>query len=168
MDISRFFSPEKQDAPFSSYEEYTRCLFACVDACLSSYIGSLMTLFAAEGGGFKNILYPDIEIARDLCEKHLADFSAGQSAGTAPKEDGKGEISDDLFDLFDEFSDDTAGSEEQEIPIEEMLDLVAHRASLTDEQQVPMPLWSLCRKLEFAPFTVFAFACAILSSTQTN
>ena len=37
MDISRFFSSEKQDAPFSSYEEYTRCLFACVDACYGNH-----------------------------------------------------------------------------------------------------------------------------------
>ena len=28
-----------------------------------------MGLFANDAGGFKNILYPDIEVARDLCEK---------------------------------------------------------------------------------------------------
>ena len=81
MDSKLLFPAEKKDLPFSSYEEFTRCLFACVDNRLFSYISTLMSLFAAEGGGFKNILYPDIEVAYDLCEKHLSDYLRSQESG---------------------------------------------------------------------------------------
>ena len=45
-----------REVPFQSYEAYTDSLFACVDKQLSAYIENLMGLFAADNGGFKNIL----------------------------------------------------------------------------------------------------------------
>ncbi len=171
MDSKLLFPAEKKDIPFSSYEEFTRCLFACVDNRLFSYISTLMSLFAAEGGGFKNILYPDIEVAHDLCEKHLSDYLRSQESGKAGPEGQEEEVDLDgeLAGLFGAFSSAPEKPEEPEdgMTMEEQLDYVRRRASLTGPQ-VSMPLWSLCEKLEFAPFTLFAFTCAILSSTQTN
>ena len=177
MDFDARFAPETRDTPYPSYEAYTSQLFACVDRQLSSYIQDLMSLFAQDNGGFKNILYPDIEIAYDLCNKHLSDMERGmeapaqEAAGQAPAEDDDldGLFGDELMgDLFSAFADEGGIPTPTARPIEELLDHVAARAAATDPAQVPMPLYQLCAKLEFSPFATFAFACAILSSTQTN
>jgi len=165
-----FFDLEKQNLPFSGYQEYTDHLFACVDRQLSTYIDHLMHLFAADNGGFKNVLYPDIEIARDLCEKHLLDFHA-KTAGTADNHDAEQDIplfSDDLAALYEDLSgqaEESAPAAQEDTSIEALMNYIDQRASLTE---VPLPLHALCRKLDFSPFTTFCFACAILSSTQTN
>jgi hypothetical protein len=156
------------EQPFSGYQEYTEYLFACVDRQLSAYIERLMRLFAADNGGFKNVLYPDIEVARDLCAKHLMDFQAGgePSSGESAAEPDA-ELDDELAALFSDFSQPAASADQKaaDTSIEELLDYIDRRAALT---QAPLPLYQLCKKLEFSNFTVFCFACAILSSTQTN
>ena len=173
MDMTDLFRPEDREKPFASYQEYTEYLFACVDRQLSLYIQKLMGLFANDAGGFKNILYPDIEVARDLCEKHLSDFAlkaVPEGEAPAPAEDGLSPEEDSLGgldDLFSEFSQPEAEGGE-EIPVEELLDYISRRAALTDLSATPMPIYRLCSKLGFSPFTTFCFACAILSSTQTN
>ncbi|MBP0981099.1 MAG: hypothetical protein J5968_02750, partial [Oscillospiraceae bacterium] len=68
MNIFTHFTDESRETPFSSYQEYTEFLFACVNQQLSNYIEGLMRIFANDNGGFKNVLYPDIEIAHDLCQ----------------------------------------------------------------------------------------------------
>ena len=156
-----FFDLTKREVPFVSYQEYTDHLFACVDKQLSTYIDGLMRLFFSDNGGFKNVLYPDIEVARDLCEKHLMDFRTKDS-----REEEMPELPDEFSDLFGDLAE--AAEEEQQnddMPVEDLLAYINHRASLT---KVPLPLYRLCRKLDFSPFTTFCFACAILSSTQTN
>ena len=165
------FDLEKRDSPFDSYEEYTNHLFACVDLRLSGYINRLMHLFASENGGFKNVLYPDIEVARDLCEQHILDFRSKRKAksgfqeGPLPEETE--ELPEDLMAIFAELSGPQPEDEpaEQDLTLEEMLEYVDHRAGLT---QIPLPLYRLCEKLEFSHFTTFCFACALLSSTQTS
>ena len=69
-----FFDLNLRDEPFVDYQDYTNHLFACVNLQLSAYIQRLMPLFAEDSGGFKNVLYPDIEVARDLCAQQLIDF----------------------------------------------------------------------------------------------
>ena len=163
-----FFDFEKKNTPFSGYREYTEHLFACVDRQLSSYIEHLMQLFASDGGGFKNVLYPDIEIARDLCEKHLADFHAAAVSDTQSTDEADDDLilPDELVSLFAGFGDELpAAPAQKETDIADLLAYIDHRAALTEQ---PLPLYDLCAKLHFAPFTVFCFACAILSSTQTN
>ena len=157
-----FFDLTKRDMPFSSYQEYTDHLFACVDRQLASYIDGLMSLFASDNGGFKNVLYPDIEVARDLCEKHLMDF---RTKGGEETQEELPELPEELSALFDNLAEEEQDKQDGDQTLEELLDYIDHRASLT---QVPLPLYHLCRKLEFSPFTTFCFACAILSSTQTN
>lgn len=180
MDLFTAFSPQRRETPFQSYGEYTDCLFACVDYQLSGYIDNLMGLFASDNGGFKNILYPDIEVARELCEKHLADFSlkaGGGSGGMASPLEEAPDLPDgleglegfgELEDLFSSFAGESVTEAVPAMTVEEMLACIDHRASLTDPEQVYMPLYQLCRKCGFSPFTTFAFACGVLSSTQTN
>ena len=160
-----FFDLTKRESPFASYQEYTDHLFACVDRQLSSYIDGLMRLFASDNGGFKNVLYPDIEVARDLCEKHLLDFRAKGSGESEELPEFSDELPDELSALFGELTEAAAEQQNDDMPVEDLLAYIDHRASLTE---VPLPLYRLCRKLDFSPFTTFCFACAILSSTQTN
>ena len=107
MNLTAVFSPETMEKPFESYGEYTDYLFSCVDLQLSSHIRSLMDLFAREDGSFRNILYPDIDSAYSLCEKHLADFSA-RTAPKAPESAPEGisalEEDSDLMELFAGFA----------------------------------------------------------------
>ena len=166
------FDVTRRDLPFADYQEYTDHLFACVDRQLSAYIDDMMRLFAGENGGFKNVLYPDIEVARDLCEKHLLDFQAKtvmmEETATLtdePEVDEEAFLPEGLAELFGALSGESAPEPEEETPVEELMDYIHHRAALTE---VPLPLYSLCRKLDFSPFTTFCFACAVLSSTQTN
>ena len=162
-----FFDQSLRETPFADYRDYTDHLFACVDRQLSSYVGVLMRLFASDNGGFKNVLYPDIEIARDLCEKHLLDFrSRTENGGADENPDGADVLPDELSALFGALTEElpTSAVEDDE-NIEALMDYIDRRASLTE---APLPLYRLCRRLEFSPFTTFCFACAVLSSTQTN
>ena len=162
-----FFDQSLRETPFADYREYTDHLFACVDRQLSSYVSDLMRLFASDNGGFKNVLYPDIEIARDLCEKHLLDFRSRAEKGGADEEpDGADDLPDELSALFGALAEEShVPAAEDEENIEALMDYIDRRASLTE---APLPLYRLCRRLEFSPFTTFCFACAVLSSTQTN
>ena len=167
------FERDWSERPFADYQDYTDHLFACVDRQLSAYIDGMMRLFAGNDGGFKNVLYPDIEVARDLCEKHLTDFRAKMAgpAAAAPQETEAAEepdLPDDLLELFGALGGEERVPEagpEKEMSVEERMAYIDHRAALTE---TPLPLYDLCRKLEFSPFTTFCFACAVLSSTQTN
>ncbi len=175
MNLTAVFSPETMEKPFESYGEYTDYLFSCVDLQLSSHIRSLMDLFAREDGSFRNILYPDIDSAYSLCEKHLADFSA-RTAPKAPESAPEGisalEKDSDLMELFAGFAQAepaSAAVQEASAPsIEELFRYVRSRAAHTDPAVTPLPLYALSEKLEMDDFTLFCFACAILSSTQTN
>ena len=131
-----FFDLTKREVPFASYQEYTDHLFACVDRQLSAYIDGLMRLFASDNGGFKNVLYPDIEVARDLCEKHLMDFHA-KGGGEAEQE--LPELSDELSALFGDLAEAAEEEETEEaLSVEDLLAYIDHRASLTE---VPLPLY---------------------------
>lgn len=163
------FSEELRETPFSGYQEYTEYLFAGVNRQLSRYIEGLMELFAAESGGFKNVLYPDIEIAHDLCCKQLNDFIAGSGEKEASHGEEFEGFGDELDALFLEFSaEEEVEEESEELSLVDALEYVRHRASLTDVKEIPLPLYQLMKKMGFSPFAEFAFACSLLSSTQTS
>ena len=173
MNLSAAFSPETRELPFASYGEYTDYLFSCVDLQLSAYIRDLMGLFAREDGSFRNILYPDIDTAYSLCEKHLADFAARTGRQDMPEEQTGPETEEDdgLTDLFASLAEPAPQPEPEPAPalaIAELLAYVRSRAEKTDPAVTPLPLHALCEKLGMDDFTLFCFACAILSSTQTN
>ncbi len=174
--LNELFSQSEREKPFESYQQYTDYLFACVDMRLARYIAGLMSLFANDNGGFKNVIYPDIEIARDLCDKQLADFVLKTASDENQAQQSQQEsVSDKSFadseldDLFTEFADDGRGSEVpiQELSADECMEYIAHRADIA-ASEISIPLYKLCTKLDFSHFTTFCFACAILSSTQTS
>jgi hypothetical protein len=181
------------DRPFASYEEYTSYIFSCVDRQIHVYLDELKGIFAAGQGGFKNVLYPDIEIASDLTSKHLSDFfsrdipdsqdasdsqdspdaDAVSETAEEPTEDSENESDGDLLDLFGDFAAEeesySGGIDvDTEQPVTELMAYIRARAELNDDDKVFMPLHRLCKKGNFSDFTIFCFACAILSSTQTN
>lgn len=182
MLFSDFFSPDSAHTPFESYEQYTRCLFALVDHLLSRYVEHMKQVFVSESGAFKNVLYPDLEIASDLCSEHLAAFllSPPSSQVSKPLDDlpasndsldiPPDSDDDNMFDaLFAQFQEpDVSAPPEPDLSPLDVLDLIASRANATDLSVTPLPLFSLAQKLQLSHFSLFCFSCAILASTQTN
>lgn len=172
MDLFDF---SKENTPFESYNAYANHLFACVNLRLSAYIKHLMALFSAEGGGYKNVIYPDIEIASDLCEAQLAEFRSRYAAGAkkaAEPPAQAAQVSSELAALFADFcaqEKKASGAKQQQAlqdhSPERLLSYIEHRAALTE---IPLPLYSLCKKQGFSTFGTFCFACAVLASTQTS
>ncbi len=158
-----FFDLNLRDEPFVDYQDYTNHLFACVNLPLSAYIQRLMPLFAEDSGGFKNVLYPDIEVARDLCAQQLIDFHPAVPALNDSSNDEKAEeVSDELEALFADIME-VEPEKEPTLGPKELLAYINARAALAE---VFLPLYKLCRN--FAPYTCFCFACGILFSTQTR
>ncbi len=78
------FGESRRHTPFTGYDEYMDYIFACVNFRLSDYIQVLMGKYDAGQGNYKNVLYPDIEIAYELCSDHILRFSregVGKAAG---------------------------------------------------------------------------------------
>ncbi|MCR4658602.1 MAG: ATP-binding protein [Lachnospiraceae bacterium] len=181
--------------PFKDYNEYMEYIFDCVNTGLDSYITSMKTVYASEDGGYKNVLYPDLEIASDMCKTRIDSFY--RDAGAEKQEDeeededilsgGSEDDSEDIEDEDDELlsllgsfgtsdSDEeeeekagtSAHSEDKGIGLTDRLRFIEERAELSEEQGLNLPFHRLCYKMKFEPFTVFCFAAGILSSTQTD
>ncbi|SCY60507.1 ATPase family associated with various cellular activities (AAA) [Lachnospiraceae bacterium XBB2008] len=117
------FNDELNTKPFKSYSEYMQYIFDCVNSALDVYISGLKVIYANGEGGYKNIMYPDIELAGDTCRNRLTEsYKEGseQTESSEPKpadksddDFGSDEDSDDLFgDAFDDmFSDDDEDEE---------------------------------------------------------
>ncbi len=175
MKFSDFFSADSAAVPFESYTQYTEFLFACVDRRLDEYVSGLMATFTAENGSVKNVLYPDLEIAYSLCQQHLETFlsstaastEAGHGMDTGLDDDiSLGSEFDDLFASFASENTDPDMDDSSSAPsITELFSIVRKRASVTE---VPLPLHQLSERLGLSDFSLFCFACAVLSATQTN
>ena len=184
-----------RDTSFRDYDEYMQFVFNCVNTALDQYIDVMKTTYASEQGGYKSILYPDIEIAGDTCRNQIERFytgdeadqdtdkDAGQEDLEAEDENGDSdesedsEVDDELMALLGAFSvkseepkkSSSAGSrEDSAMSLREKLEYIDDRAAATIENGIPLPFYTLTKKLKFEPFTVFCFACGILSSTQTD
>ena len=204
MNINGKFRAEWRNQPFADYNEYMDYIFACVNYRLSGYIEGLMKKYDAGQGNYKNVMYPDIKIAHDLCCDQTMRFAqweaaayggdkeeaaeSGEYAAKKRKNAAMGggetaEIDRELSELlgafrmsadeekYDEMKyGETENSEEKggSLSIEEMMDFIDARLSVTDTFRVKLPFYELCRKLGFGHFTVFALAGALLSSTQTS
>jgi AAA+ superfamily predicted ATPase len=185
MSANELFPQELKEQPFGSHAEYAACLFACVNARMDVYIARMKPLFMNETGAYKNVLYPDIETAHDICKNRLADFIAGPAprAGAGPSAaadplaaDMPGGFSDpadglsDLADFFAEFSEAPPADERPSFDIraDELLAYAEGRARATDLARVPLPIYALSRKLDLSPFSLFCFAAALLSAAQTD
>ena len=114
------FREELSEVPFESYEEYMDYIFACVNVRLTDYIENLMGKYATGQGQYKNIMYPDIEIAYNLCNDNVLLFSGKDlldedevNEGTPLEETFSG-LDDELQDLLGAFSEETQDADEEE------------------------------------------------------
>ena len=178
MGIETRFRDELRNKPFESYDEYMDYIFACVDVRLSDYIENLMRKYAAGQGNYKNVMYPDIEIAHNLCKDRMIQFiqSENKSYETEDDEEENEILEDDeeLMDLLNVFAsaqvsqDETEEEETSSFGVEDMMSFIDARISITNINAVKLPFYELCKKLEFGHFSTFTLACAVLSSTQTS
>ncbi len=171
---------------FSGYDEYMRHVFHCVNLCLSAYLDNMKLTFANGQGGFKNVLYPDLEIASDSCNEQLVKYEQTYGVVTEEKEEEEDIEQDDidaeLLELLGAFSEapeddadeDTGGSTGGTgkrfvgFDISERLRWIEACGRKTAETGVSMPFFELTQKLEMRPFALFTFAGGVLSSTQTD
>ena len=190
------YDSKYKDQPFKDYDEYMQYIFNSVNMALDQYIDVMKTTYASDQGGYKSILYPDIEIAGDTCRNKVEQFYQEEGAeydelsddtdAEEGEEEGEGEAEDasesdvdnELMALLGAFSasEDTSKKKEKKsgsgagakLPIREKLAYIDERARITVESGIPLPFYTLAHKLGFEPFTLFCFACGILSSTQTD
>ena len=182
------YDSQLRDTPFKDYDEYMQYVFNCVNTALDQYIEVMKTMYASEQGGYKSVLYPDIEIAGDTCRIQIERFyNDGEMPDSSDEdkeeefqeeESDEPEMDDELISLLGAFSatDDEPEKkaqsalyeEEGQMSLWERLAFIEERAALTVEQGTALPFYALTQKLKFEPFTVFCFACGILSSTQTD
>ncbi|MBQ9633015.1 MAG: hypothetical protein IJV04_08925, partial [Lachnospiraceae bacterium] len=191
---------------FKDYDEYMGNVFDCVNKCLFQYLENMKTVYSNGQGGYKNVLYPDLEMASDSTREQIQKFAAytqeseaaSGSAGEDEEEDwgdwdldGESEseeeeedesIDDELMGLLSTFGSmsEEEGEEllEQEKVQEQVMKIdmdvtvrikeIGERADISYQNGLVMPFYELCMKMKFDPFTVFCFACGILSSTQTD
>lgn len=195
MNINRQFS-DNSDKPFENYAEYMDYLYACVNSCMYEYINSLKDVFATGQGDYKNVLYPDIEIASDVCKRGVMKFSMDEGDADAAGDkddtetDGDSEAADssvgdsELDELLKNFgnsdiepedADGTQDGDEADeaaaevtLPADAMMQYVIRRAELSGKAGISLPFQEICDKLQCTYFAEFCFVCAIISSTQTS
>lgn len=185
--------------PFETYDEYMGNVFDCVNRCLYQYLEGMKGVYANGQGGYKNVLYPDLEVAsdsmRDQMQKYTNLLSRGQGGKAGPPEsdaEGAAGVEEDdlsglaelfggeedlgeLMDVFGAFSESEEEVQEADkVDTAPVADVgqrileIQERAALAVEAGVGMPFYTLTSKMGFDPFTIFCFACGILSSTQTD
>ena len=186
---------EQSVQPFGSYDEYMKHVFDCVNRCLRVYLENMKTTFSNGQGGYKNVLYPDLEIASDAASNQVLrfdrdqgrdsdeeEFLQGGAEGDEEESENDDALYDELADLFGSFgvdSGDSDGEEEEGSDggsenvaltdnVTDRIRSIQERARVTSESGTVMPFYDLCVKMGFDPFTIFCFACGILSSTQTD
>ena len=190
-----------ENSTFSSYDEYMKHVFDCVNRCLSAYLENMKGTFSNGQGGYKNVLYPDLEIASDAALDHVMRFENDggsisyettadvEEERQEDEEDDDEDVDEELLDLLSAFGsadddeDDDAPEDDEsdgrgsadtsrrvvpDMDVIKRIESIQEKAARTVAGGVEMPFYELCEKMKFEPFTVFCFACGILSSTQTD
>ena len=109
------FDREQKSDAFDSYESYMEYLFACVNEAINRYLQRLKEIYATGQGDYKNVLYPDLEIAHDTCKEKLGQFRMrGEERQGAEKaeeteeakgtKDGQESFDPALLELFGEIN----------------------------------------------------------------
>lgn len=96
------FDRERKMEAFDSYESYMEYLFACVNEGISRHLQRLKEIYATGQGDYKNVLYPDLEIAHDTCREKLGQFRmrAEGSKETEETEETREDMDPELLELF--------------------------------------------------------------------
>ena len=172
------YALELKDKPFKDYNEYMEYVFDCVNTGIDGYISKMKEVYAAGDGSYKNVMYPDIEVASDLTRSKIEKFNSsgdgedgeeeeGFSSDEDEEEDDGEGFDDELLSLLGNFgsseSSNDEGKEEKksfhvtDVPLRERIDIIGKRAELTIAEGISLPFYDLCRKLKFEPFTIFCF-----------
>ncbi len=184
---------KSNDGVFTSYGQYMESIFSVVNGCIDEHLEEMEKLYTTGQGQFKNVLYPDIEVAHDVCRQKLYAFrekenelyNAMEQVVEMPVETE--EIDDELLELLGSFSDTSfAEAQETKAPILQAekrqlgslasdeispamrIENLNNMAENTIEAGVELPFYQLCKSLGFDYLTQFTFACGIMSSTQTD
>jgi ATP-dependent 26S proteasome regulatory subunit len=179
MNISEVFAESERDKAFVSYEEYTTYLFYLVDYQLNAYIENLKLLYSTGDGNYKNVLYPDLEVASDLCANNIAAVHLKKSQNRLDEEaeetEEEEELPDDLAELLGDFVASSINvheavqkDEKEQMDVPYYMEYIRNRAKLATEQGIALPLYELEQKLQLSDFAMFTLACAVLASTQTS
>ncbi len=136
------YEKDRNEKPFKDYTEYMQYMFDCVNGCLDAYISKMKVTFANGEGGYKNVLYPDIELAGDACKNRLqasykerfgeGDGGEGGSAtATATEDDEDAEaMANDLFGgLFGDSGDSDSDEESEDDIDDDLMRLLGNFAS---------------------------------------
>ena len=175
------------------YDEYMKHVFHCVNLCLSAYLENMKLTFANGQGGFKNVLYPDLEIAADSANEQIIRYEqvfegsgASEDESFEEEEEDEDDFDADLLDLLGSFSDTVKEDDDQKadsgsgsgssssssnsgrFDVASRLEWIAACAEETVKNGEKMPFYELTKKLEMRPFALFTFASGVLSSTQTD
>nr|MCR4596837.1 AAA family ATPase [Lachnospiraceae bacterium] len=106
------FSEELNKKPFKDYSEYMQYIFDCVNSSIDKYIEHLKVVYANGDGGYKNIMYPDIELAEATTHSRLTDsykskVTPVESLSSDSQDDSDDEdIANELFGSMGLSSDD--------------------------------------------------------------
>ena len=73
------YSNKLKNKPFADYNEFMQYMFDCVNTCIDSYLERMKAVFSTGQGQYKNVLYPDIEVASDVCRERIEKFVMGDS-----------------------------------------------------------------------------------------
>ena len=106
------YDEKLREKPFGSYNEYMQYIFDCVNTGLDRYLEGMKEVYANEEGGYKNVLYPDLELAAQMSRSHVERFYA----------DVRDDVSDSAEDEDEETAEDT--DDEEDIEDDELLSLL--------------------------------------------
>ena len=128
--------------PFKSYDEYMGNVFDCVNRCLYQYLEGMKGVYSNGQGGYKNVLYPDLEVASDSTKEQMqklsyvlsqSDEEEEKKAPEATDDSGDGGGGDDPFDLFGGFGgDESEESKGSDSDMDELADIFGSDDGLMD------------------------------------
>ena len=174
MDWKEIFDQNKNSMAFLEEEEAMEFLFAVINIAMEQHLTKMKTTFATAQGDYKNVLYPDLETAYDICMEKSTEFLRKQSSSEeTEQESGVSDdiLSDELLGLFEDYFEENTGEVEEEEPeagICELMESVFKRAEESEKVGIYLPFFNLCKKMQYVPFTSFTLACGILASMQVD
>lgn len=170
--IWREIFEDKKNKEFQNDEEYMEYLFSIINYTLEKQLEKMKIIFSTDQGEYKNVLYPDLETAYDICmEKSSAFLQKKRVVEEFPKREEEEQVlEEELMELFSDYFEENQSSEEEEEELkpEKMMEYLRQRAELTLKQGKEIPFYHLCQKMKYDSFTTFTFACGILSSLQVE
>ena len=149
-------------------------LFAVVNYALEKQLAKMKVIFSTGQGDYKNVLYPDLETAYDICMGKSVSFmqKEGKEEETDVREEEEVFEEKELVDLFSDYFEENQSAEvkeeEAELTVEEMMKFIESKVMESAQEDGDFSFYKLCKRMEYDSFTTFAFACGILSSMQVE